>query len=177
MTPRNSRKPLPPLDPGALQGIAIRYVERYQTSRERLLRLLRQKIRQRGWADDSIPPDLEALADRMVELGYVNDAAFAQSRADTYSRRGLGEGGVRLRLRAAGVGNDDADKALEGHDPLAAALDFARRKRFGPFGKGATDPKEQNRQLSAMARAGHPMGLARAIIRAETEEYLPEPEY
>ena len=78
--PRRTEKPLPPLDPQALQAIAVRYVERFQTTRARLVRLLRQKVRQRGWADGLPPPDPEAVADRLAALGYVDDAAFAAAR-------------------------------------------------------------------------------------------------
>lgn len=173
---RRERKPAPPLDPQALDAIAVRYVERFQTTRARLLRLLAQKLRQRGWVDGLPAPDIEAIADRMVGLGYVNDAAFAEARARGLARRGMGAGRVRASLSSHGVGEADRAAALEGHDPLRAAIDFARRKRIGPFGPATDDPKLRQRQLGAMARAGHPPALARAIVRARTEAELPEPE-
>lgn len=171
---RGPRKPLPPLDSATLTAIAIRYVERFQTSRARLLRLLQQKLRQRGWQEGLPPPDLPAIADRMVELGYVNDAAFAEARARGLTRRGMGAGRVRSTLSAYGIDADTSASALEGHDALQAAIDFARRKRLGPFGPPLTDPKARNRQMGAMARAGHPQALARAILNARTEEELPQ---
>jgi regulatory protein len=173
---RSPRKPAPPLDPATLTAIAVRYVERFQTSRARLLRLLQQKLRQRGWDDGLPPPDLAAIADRMVELGYVNDTAFAEARTRGLTRRGMGAGRVRSSLAAYGIDHDVSSAALEGHDALAAAIDFARRKRLGPFGPPAADPKIRNRQMGAMARAGHPQALARAILNARTEEELPQPE-
>lgn len=173
---RPTRKPPPPLDSATLTAIAIRYVERFQTSRARLLRLLQQKLRQRGWQEGLPPPDLQAIADRMVELGYVNDAAFAQARTRGLTRRGMGAGRVRASLAAYGIDNDTSSAALEGHDPLVAALDFARRKRLGPFGPPVTDPKLRNHQMGAMARAGHPQALARAILNARTEDELPQAE-
>lgn len=173
--PREPRKPPPPLDPETLNAIAVRYVERFQTSRARLLRLLQQKLRQRGWKEGLPPPDLAAIADRMVELGYVNDAAFAQARTRGLTRRGMGAGRVRTSLASYGIDRDTSNEALEGHDPVASAVDFARRKRLGPFGPPVTDPKVRNRQMGAMARAGHPQGLARAILNARSEEDLPQP--
>lgn len=173
---RGPRKPPPPLDPATLTAIAVRYVERFQTSRARLLRLLQQKLRQRGWQEGLPPPDLGAIADRMVELGYVNDAAFAESRARGLTRRGMGAGRVRQALAAYGIDRETGESALEGHDALAAAIDFARRKRLGPFGPPLTDPQLRNRQMGAMARAGHPQALARAILNARTEDELPQPD-
>ncbi len=167
---RQPRKPLPPLDPETLQAIAVRYVERYQTTRQRLLRLLRQKLRQRGWNPDGPAPDLEAIASRMVSLGYVNDGAFADARARGLQRRGLGPARVRAALSAAGIGDSIAEEALGQLDPLRAALDFARRKRLGPYGPPADDQKAKARQMAAMARAGHAPGLARRILDAQSPE-------
>ena len=173
---RRERRPPPPLDPATLDAIAVRYLERFQTSRARLVRLLGQKLRQRGWQEGLPPPDVEAVADRMVALGYVNDAAFAEARARGLTRRGMGAGRVRTTLSAYGIDADTSAAALEGHDALQAALDFARRKRLGPFGPPLTDPRVRNRQMGAMARAGHPQALARAILNARTEDELPQPE-
>ena len=169
---KGPRKPPPPLDSATLDAIAVRYVERFQSSRARLLRLLNQKIRQRGWAEGGPPPDPEATADRMVALGYVNDAAFAEARARGLARRGMGAGRVRASLSAHGIDAETQGAVLEGHDPWGAALDFARRKRLGPFGPVLDDPKLKARQLGAFARAGHPQGLARRILAARSEDEL-----
>jgi regulatory protein len=172
--PRPPRKPPPPLDPAALDAVAVRYVERFQTTRARLLRLLRTKLRQRGWADGAPPPDPEGVADRMVRLGYVNDGAFAEARARGLQRRGLGEGRVRAALSAHGVGSEDSMEALEGLRPVTAAIAFARRKRLGPFGAPVTDPADRRRQFAAMARAGHAPRLIGQILGATSEQELPE---
>jgi regulatory protein len=173
---REPRKPPPPLDPASLDAVAVRYVERFQTTRARLLRLLRTKLRQRGWADGAPPPDPEAVANRMVRLGYVNDSAFADARARGLQRRGLGEGRVRAALSAHGVGAEDSAGALEGLQPVTAAIAFARRKRLGPFGPEVTDPAARRRQFAAMARAGHAPRLIGQILAAQSEEELPEAE-
>jgi regulatory protein len=171
--PRQARKPPPPLDPAALDAIALRYVERFQTTRARLVRLLHQKLRQRGWQEGAPPPDLQAVAERMAALGYVDDAAYAEARARGLARRGMGAGRVKAALHGAGVSVEDRDAALEGHDDWAAAVDFARRKRLGPFGAAArADPAVRRKQLAAMARAGHGFDLARRVIDADSVEAL-----
>jgi len=163
------RKPAPPLDSAMLNAIALRYVERFQTTRARLVRLLNQKLRQRGWDGDTAP-DPQAIAERMAELGYINDAAFAEARTRGLSRKGLGGGRIRQSLAAYGVEADDSAPALATLDPVAAALEFARRKRLGPWGPPADDPKIRQRQLAAMARGGHDFKLSRAILlSADTE--------
>lgn len=173
--PRKERKPPSPLDPAGLEAIAVRYVERFQTTEARLLRLLRQKIRQRGWEEGLPPPDPEQVAARMVELGYVNDGLFAENRTRGLARRGMGAGRVRQTLAAYGVSQDVASDALAGHDGWTAALDFARRKRLGPFGvRGEDWPKQRAKQLAAMARAGHGFDMARRLVDAESVDDLDE---
>ncbi len=162
---REKHKMIPPLDAAGLDAAALRYVERFQTTRARLVRLLRDKLRTRGWQGDA-PPDPEAVAERMAALGYIDDAAFADARARGMARRGMGSGRVRQSLAAYGVQAEDAAPALAAVDAFSAALELARRKRLGPWGPPANDPKLRQRQLAAMARGGHDIRLAKAILAA-----------
>lgn len=175
---RKRRTPgeLPPLTQEKLREIAIRYVERYQTTQARLERLLRNKIRMRGWEEGGEEPDIEAISNRMVELGYVDDGLFAESRTRGLARRGFGAQRINQELAAAGIDEGQREEALENYDALGAALAFAKRKRFGPFGTPASEPRIRQRQIASMARAGHSYDLARKIVDAESEEDLPEEE-
>lgn len=161
-----SHRPLAPLDAADLQRLALRYVERYATTRERLGDYLARKIRERGWSGQSAP-DLAALAQRMAELGYVDDRAFADAKANAMARRGLGARRVAEALRQAGVESADAAALAPEIEARAAtsALAFARRKRIGPFGREVPDRAQREKQLAAMLRAGHSFDLARTIVR------------
>ena len=80
MGARNPRKPRPPLDAAKLDELALSYVGRFATSRAKLINYVKRKLRERGWDGDGEPP-LDALADRLVQLGYVDDRAYALSKA------------------------------------------------------------------------------------------------
>ena len=163
---RSSRRPSPPLGPADLERLALRYVERYATTRGKLAAFLDRKIRERGWEGDA-PADTAATAQRMADLGYVDDRGFAESRAGTMARRGLGARRVRQALRFAGIGEEDAlalAPAIEA-DRVASAIAFARRKRIGPFAQAAAERPAQEKQIAAMVRAGHAPELARRIVR------------
>ncbi len=161
-----THRPLPPLDSADLERIALRYVERFATTRAKLADYLRRKLRERGWDGDT-PADPDALADRMVARGYVDDAAYAAAKARSMARRGLGARRVAEALRHAGV--DDAAAPPPDDDPEAAAMDsalvFARRRRIGPFASAPADPDAQRRQFAAMLRAGHAPNIARKIVK------------
>lgn len=162
---------LSPLTASDLDRLALRYVERFATTRGRLADYLRRKIRERGWAEDC-PADPDAVAQRMADRGYINDRLYAEAKAGSMARRGLGARRVAEALRHAGVESADVE-AVSPHveaEAVAAALAFARRKRIGPFATEACDRAQQQKQLAAMLRAGHPLPLSRRIILMEPGE-------
>lgn len=160
------RRPLPPLNSADLERFALRYVERYATTRAKLTAYLSRKLRERGWEGEK-SPDPEGLAERMAELGYVNDRLYAESKAGAMARRGLGARRVREALRFAGVEAEDAEALAPAiaAEEVSSAIAFARRRRIGPYGQEMADRPLQERQMAAMIRAGHSPVLARAIVR------------
>jgi regulatory protein len=160
------RRALPPLDAADLERFALRYVERYATTRAKLASYLVRKLRERGWSGEGAP-DPEGLAQRMADLGYIDDRTYAESKAGAMARRGLGARRVRQALRFAGVQQADVEAlapAIEA-DGVASAIAFARKRKIGPFGREMADRSTQNKQVAAMIRAGHSPTLARALVR------------
>jgi regulatory protein len=160
---------VPPLNEAKLRELALSYVGRFATTRAKLRAYLARKLRERGWNGEK-EPDLEALANRFAERGYIDDAAYALSKAQGLTSRGYGKRRVEEKLRVAGVEEGDS-KAARDHaqnEQLAAALRFAERRRLGPFAREKIEERsERERAIAAMVRAGHPFGLARAIIEME----------
>lgn len=167
MTRPRTGKPRPPLDAQRLQDLALTYVGRFATSRSKLAAYLARKVKERGW-DGERPADIEALVERIADLGYVDDAAYALSKARSLTARGYGERRVRQALSIAGIDEGDRQEAndLASDEAAAAALRYARRKRIGPYGTGPGDARDRERQLAAMIRAGHGFALARAIVES-----------
>ncbi|RYG29198.1 MAG: hypothetical protein EON93_17125 [Burkholderiales bacterium] len=163
---RRSGKPLEPLKPSDLEWFALRYVERYATTRGKLSAYLSRKIRERGWGAAE-QPDVMALAQRMADLGYVDDRAFAESKAGAMGRRGLGARRVTQALRFDGIEGEDAEAVtpILDENVVASAIAFARRKRIGAYGRAVAERPLQEKQVAAMVRAGHAPGLARRLVR------------
>lgn len=151
-----------------LDELALRYVARFATSRAKLTRYLSRKIRESEWVDDLDPmAACEAVADRMERLQFLDDRQYATMRAGAMTRRGLGVRRVRAQLYVDGIAPEDSGEAIaEAEDKaMAAAVGFARRRRFGPFAvQPASDPAARERQVAAFARAGHSLALARRIL-------------
>ena len=158
-------RPAPPLETAALERLALRYVERFATTRAKLSQYLHRKIRERGWEGDAADP--VAVAERMAELGYIDDRAFGEARARSLTRRGLGSRRVAMALHQAGVRGEDREEILPevAEQAVDTALRFAERRRFGPFGVGEVDRAVQEKHVATMVRAGHAPDLARRIMR------------
>lgn len=160
------RKAPLPLDEPRLNELAVRYVGRFATTRAKLRAYLQRKIRERGWAEERVP-DLDMIANRFAELGYIDDAGFALAKSRALTGRGYGKRRVVQALRVAGIDDSDGATARDYADAEAvtAALRFAERRRIGPFAANlANDPREREKALAAMVRAGHGFGLAKLII-------------
>jgi regulatory protein len=165
---RRSRAPKP-LDPARLDELALAYVARFATSAAKLERYLRRKLRERGWEGEH-EPDYAALVARYVELGYVDDGAFARARTGSLLRRGYGTRRVGEALREAGIGEAIRAEARPGEGAeRRAALAMARKRGFGPFGRDTLDRERRQKQIAAMLRAGHPLDSAREMVDAASE--------
>ena len=165
MRPKGPRKPRPPLDEERLNELMLAYAAKFATSRSKLGSYLARKVRERGW-DGSGEAPVEQLVAKAARLGFVDDAAYALGKARSLTARGYGERRVSQALHAAGIDEEDAEAARTHaqDEAVEAALQFARRRRFGPFGTRDLDPKDSEKQLAAMIRAGHGFRLAKSIL-------------
>lgn len=187
---RGEKRAKPPLDEAALRDLALSYVARFASTGARLEAYLARKLKERGVVEDadgrSAAIDLPALVARLVELGYVDDAAYARMRARDLGARGYGARRVEQALWAAGVGEGiRADTAPGEAARRRAAVLMAQKRRLGPFGGGRDDEadplvmrKAHEKAVAAMLRAGHDYEHVRVILAAPDmvaiEEWLDE---
>ncbi len=173
MSRHAAKTPPPPLNKERLRGLALHYVGKYATTRAKLANYLHRKITERGW-DDASGPEIEALIERLCELGYINDAQFAEARSRALVRRGFGKRRLDDDLRSAGVDGQDAQRARENAEisGFESAENFARRKRIGPYANEPATPEKKHKQLQAFLRAGHSFDLAKRFVHAEPEEQI-----
>jgi regulatory protein len=172
---RSDKKPPPPLNDERLRGLALHYVGKYATTKAKLATYLTRKIRERGW-DGERRTDVAALVEQFAELGYINDAQFAEARSRSFVRRGYGERRLNEDLRASGIADQDAVPAKEHmvESMFAAAENFARRKRIGPFASEPAPPDKRRKQLQAFLRAGHSFELSKKFVDADAGDELAE---
>lgn len=137
-------------------------------SRSLSLAEARTVIRGVDGADETVVEDLVA---RFVDLGYLDDAAFAEQLAmSAVERRGDGRRAVAETLRKRGIPREVAEAALAElpDDDAERALEFARSKVRGVEGK---DYESALRRLAGqLARRGYPSSVALTAARTALSE-------
>jgi regulatory protein len=162
------------IDAALIERWALRYLGRFSSSAENLRLVLLRRVRKRLVEDREAAAAAARIVDVLVgryrKTGLVDDAAYAAGRARARLRRGQSLRTIRAGLAAKGVGAEDAAAAIdtlreEGGDPdLAAAIAFARRRRFGPFRRGSAGETDRAKMLGAFARAGFARNAAEAVL-------------
>jgi regulatory protein len=174
-----TQTPRPPPDEASLREAALNYLARYATTEAGLRLALHRRIdrwmREAAGRDDvteraaAAKASVPGIVARMVELGLLNDAAFAESRARGLALSGRSRRAIAARLMAKGIDTERAHAVLpEGEQSeLVSALILARKRRIGAF---RTVAEDRNRELGVLARAGFPRDVALRALAMATEE-------
>jgi len=124
---------------------------------------LAEALRKRAVPDDAA----QRVLDRLVEVGLVDDEAFAEAWVSSRHRgRGLAPTALRMELRRRGVDDEHIAAALDGLDDqtqLETARELAARKAAATA--GLPYPTRLRRVAGLLARKGYPAGLAYAVTR------------
>ena len=156
-----------------LEGAALRYLERFDCSSERLRKVLSERVAKAARAGvegaAAAPAIVEELLARYQSSGLLNDARFAQNYAQSLRSRGSSRRVIEMKLRARGISGELARKALTGDEnaatsELEAARAFVRRRRLGPHRKPETRAEYRQKDLMAVARAGFDFDIAKRVV-------------
>jgi regulatory protein len=163
--PARERAKPKPLDVTRLRDLAIHYVSRYATTGGKLADYLNRKLRERGWNGEA-PPDVAALVAEFAGLGYVDDAVYARSKAESLARRGFGPNRVKAALLQSRVSADLAAETAQQDEEAQreSAVAFAKRKRIGPYSQQVADRAVVMKWYAQMSRAGHRHDIIRAVL-------------
>ncbi|MCK5446196.1 MAG: regulatory protein RecX [Rhodospirillaceae bacterium] len=161
-----------------LANIALHYLERYSSSAENLRRVLERRVYKslrahpdldepttRGWID--------TLIERYLEVGLLDDQAYAQTRTRSMLDRGEAPRSIAMKLAQKGINADGAKEALSQLEQdfpepeLQAALTVTRKKRLGPYRDPEMREEKRDRDLAALARSGFSYDTAKKMIDAE----------
>ena len=152
----------------ALSEKALGLLARRPMSRRELVDRLTRRPRDPAKAPAATAEEAQAAVDRLTELGYLDDGAYAGQVVRYYAARGYGLKKLRDELARRGVPREFWDEALEQAQTAGAdALDEFLRRRLRDWDG---DPKALKRAADALARRGYPWEEIRdALGRYERE--------
>ncbi|MDQ3263772.1 MAG: RecX family transcriptional regulator [Myxococcota bacterium] len=161
------------ISPRYLENSALHYLKRYSSTVSQLRRVMLRKInrslREHGGDKLQAVQWLDALAEKLVRNGLLNDQAYAETKTHSLRNAGRSTRVIAMKLRMKGVSAelvtqqlDQATRALSEDD---AAKIWARKKRLGPFRRDVSTRKDlRQKDLASLARAGFSFGIAKKVI-------------
>jgi regulatory protein len=163
--------PAPPPDPVAegpdadAESVARTILLDALTGSARSRKELRDRL-----AKKDVPPELaERLLDRFVEVGLVDDEAFARSWiASRQPGKGLARRALAQELRRKGIDDEVARDALDEIDPAdeEAAARALVRKKLRSLSR-VDDTTATRRLVGMLARKGYGSGMSFAVVKDE----------
>ena len=167
-----------------LDAMALRYLDRFPTSTARMRRHLKGKLRDSVAEEAATPTEaaawIESIIARLTRVGLLDDLSYARGRAGALARRGKAARFIRADLRQRGLSDADIAGAIEalaeesGNPELTAACTLARRRRLGPWFRGADRRAARQKHLATLGRAGFGFDIARQVVDADSVEDLLE---
>ncbi|MFD0364282.1 recombination regulator RecX [Nocardia sp. GCM10030253] len=151
-----------------------------EQAKDACLRLLAVRARSRAElarrlaAKGFTPEVTETALDRLVEVGLINDAAFAEEWVHArHTFSGKGKQALAQELRRKGVAQSDAAPALDAitaDDEESRATDLVRRK-LRSMPANLDRDKIIRRLVGMLARRGYNQSTAYQVVKAELSSH------
>ena len=153
------------------------YLERFPASTEQFRRVMTRKINKscKAHPEQTLETCVAALDNvirKFQEIGFLNDMGYAAGLARSLKNRGWPRSRILMRLKEKGVPVEIIDEAVEEAAPdedFRNALIWIKRKRLGAY---ATTERNQDKSLSALARAGFDYHTASRALELSIEEIV-----
>lgn len=173
----------PKLSRDYLLRSTYRYLEKYATTTANLYFILNRKVNRILENKQDIEELriqcqqwINEIVENCVKNQLVNDRIYATSRANSLLISGNSINIIKNKLRAKGVPHDiltDVIAEIHRQKPnvnIISAIKYVKKRRFGPFRLKEKHDKTQQKELSAMARAGFSYNDASKILNSSCEE-------
>ncbi len=179
-TSRKIKRIPPAIDSVKLRRLAEDYVQKFGGPSSNVRRMLQRYIERSVHDHASDREQLQTIADQIVahllEALAVNDARYAELRAQTLSERGQSQRLIAMKLRQKGLSSADVNNALAELGPdraivdLNAARALVKRRRLGALRPQAERADKRQRDLAALMRGGFAYDIAKRALDRPTDD-------
>lgn len=171
-----------------LHNSGLYYLQRFAASTSQFRSVMMRKVKKSCLHHtdqdyESCTMMVDALVEKFVRAGLLNDELFTQGLVASLRRRGLSRKAILSKMLQKGIVSEKAAQALDdydlenyqgcnggaGHDAeFTAALVFARRKKIGPY--NSTEAHDHQKDLAKFARAGFSYDTSRRVLLLTGDE-------
>lgn len=166
-------------DPEVVLAAALRFLE----VRQRSITEVRRRLALTGYRSELI----EGAIERLLALGILDDAAFAQTWVESRDRaRPRGERALRRELQVKGIDRTIVDDSMQARrpepggadDPDVAAAEALMQRHASALARIADPRKRRQRAYALLARHGFDSEIASTLAARVTDGDAPgeEPE-
>lgn len=171
-----------PLTEKRLEKIALVHIDRYATSIENLRNVLMRRVEKSARTQNIEKKEAEKwiniIITKLVNLRLLNDQAYAENRARSLHRSGASKKKIMSILINKGISKVDIASTISlleneyFNRELMAAINYARKRRLGPYRLAEKRREKRDRDLASLARAGFQFNDAKSVIDAISIEVL-----
>ena len=153
-----------PITEKRLENIALFYLERFEASSEKLRQVLKRRVSRQKMQGICVPPEhqqwIENVVEKMIQMGYVDDARYAENAVRRWSEQGKSAFMIRQKLQAERIDSELIEQTLENNtqNDLDRARVFARKRNLG---------HTYEKDLEKLARAGFSYDIAKKVLTQE----------
>ena len=155
-----------------LKNIALYYLQRFDSSAENLRQVLWRRVLNNARENPDFDKEaaacwIEEIISLFERVGYLNDRRYAETKISAFLAAGKPERYIRLKMCEKGVAEEVVNDILSARetDEEGAAVNFARKKKIGPFREDEEKRRAcRQKDLATMVRAGFEYDLAKKII-------------
>lgn len=145
-----------------LKNIGLFYLERFESTVQNLRAVLKRRIDKYAFENPDFDKNeaygwVEEILSMFENMGYVNDARYAEMKVRDYLAAGKSARYIKTKLYAKGVDENTAETLIEAqnYDGKTAALKFAQKKHIGPYRKNEEERELfRKKDMACLLRAG-----------------------
>ena len=163
-----------------LEKSAIKYLEKYSVSEYQLVNMLKRKIIKTCFFYKVKPETnfefIKLITTKFKRIGLIDDKKFSENKTLTYMERGYSKKKIIFNLKTKGVSDENIGEGINNlkttyvNSELAAALIYAKKKKFLAFNKKEKKFDEIEKKLLQMSQAGFSYNMAKKKINLNDEK-------
>jgi len=181
---KKKRKPRPPKDvtPRLVREQALRYLDRFATTTQKLQRHLftknRKAIELYDLDETTVLKIIDTEIEKLISAGIMDDQEYADSKARSMARQGKSKRQIVGKLFNLGLDENHSDHAITeledvgGHTDKIGAAKYIKKRRFGPYKDPATQKDRGQKELLTLVRNGFSYALGEKLLSLETIEEI-----